>query len=224
MKPKSPIVVRLDEIQSRIGKSLQPLGFKRKGRTFRRETDHEVLQIIALQAGPFEIGPPLPPSVSYMRPDLYGKFTINLGVFVPEIHERTNPPVTKSRVINDAYCSIRTRLSHIGEGEDVWWSVLDCDDEDIEDIIALLLHVGIGFLDRFRTRELIVRDWISENERIGRLDVAMILLRHGDKQGARRLFEDHLKVSEAEGSEPFRVNHRSYVRELAARLGLGELP
>lgn len=223
MKPKSPIVARLDEIQSRIGKSLQPLGFKRKGRTFRRETDHEILQIIAFQAGPFELGPPLPPQVSHFRPDLYGKFTINLGVYVPEIHERTNPPISMNRVICDAHCSIRTRLPHIGEGEEIWWQILDCTDEDVEDISALLIHVGVAFLDRFRTRELIVRDWISANERIGRLDVAMILLRQGDKLGAARLFADHLRKSEAEGSEPNRQNHRRYVRELATKLGLGEL-
>jgi len=223
MKTKSPIAIRLDEIQSRIGKALQPLGFKRKGRTFRRETDHEVLQIIALQAGPFEIGPPLPPQASHLRPDLYGKFTINLGVFVPEIYERTNPPIAMSRVISDAHSSIRTRLPHIDEGEDIWWPILDSADEDVEDILALLIHVGIPFLDRFRTRELIVRDWISANQRIGRLDVAMILLRQGDKQGAKRLFEEHLQVSEAEGSEPYQVNHRRYVRELATKLGFGEL-
>lgn len=223
MKSKSPIVVRLDEIQSKIGNSLQQLGFKRKGRTFRRETDTEVLQIIAFQAGPFEIGPPLPPEVSHLRPDLYGMFTINLGVFVPEIHERTNPPISMNRVICDAHCSIRTRLPHIVEGEEFWWPILDCTEEDVEDITALLLHVGIAFLDRFRTRELIVRDWISANERIGRLDVAMILLRRGDKLGATRLFADHLRKSEMEGSEPFRQNHRWYVRELAMKLGLGEL-
>ena len=220
---KSPIVTRLDEIQCGIGKALEPLGFKRKGRTFRRETDHEVLQIIAFQAGPFELGPPLPPQVSHLRPDLYGKFTINLGVFVPEIHERTNPPVSMKRVISDAHCSIRTRLPHIGEGEEIWWSILDCADRDIDDITALLMHVGVPFLNRFKTRDLIVRDWISENGRIGRLDVAMILLRRGERLGAKRLFADHLRKSEAEGSEPYRQNHRRYVHELATRLGLGEL-
>lgn len=223
MALQSPMVAGLNEIQSRIGRHLKPLGFSRKGRTFRRETDRDVLQIIALQAGPFEIGPPLPPPVSHMRPDLYGKFTINLGVFVPEIHERSNPRVSLNRVINDAYCSIRTRLAHVGEGEDIWWPILDSDDDDIEDIVALILHVGLPFLDRFKTRELIIRDWVNANQRIGRLDVAMILLRRGDKPGAKRLFEDHLRISEAEGSEPYQLNHRRYVRELATRLGLGEL-
>jgi uncharacterized protein DUF4304 len=226
---QSPVVAGLNAIQSGIGKALEPLGFTRKGRTFRRETDEGVLQIIAIQAGPFEIGPPLPPPVSHMRPDYYGKFTINLGVFVPEIHERTNPPITMNRVISDAHCSIRTRLGHVSEGRDVWWPVLGSSEEEIEDIIALMIHVGVAFLDRFRTRDLIERDWIAFNDseeslsNVARLDVAMILLARDEAERAKRLFKDHLQFCEADDSKPHLKHHAAYVRELAVKLGLGEL-
>jgi len=226
---QSPVVAGLNAIQSRIGRVLKSLGFTRKGRTFRRETDEGVLQIIAIQAGPFEIGPPLPPSVSHMRPNYYGKFTINLGVFVPEIHERTNPPVGLGRVISDAHCDIRTRLGKISEGGDIWWSVLDSSEEEIEDIIALLIHVGVAFLDRFRTRDLIVSDWIAFNDgeeslsNVARLDVAMVMLARGERDQAKRLFNDHLRRCAAEDSKPHLKHHAVYVRELADKLGLGAL-
>lgn len=223
-KPKSPLVVRLDEIQSRIADQLKPLGFRKRGRTLRRETDNEVLQIIALQAGPVEIGPPSPEPLSHLRQDFFGKFTVNLGVYVPEIHARTNPPVSSSRVISDAYCSIRSRLGHLAEGKDIWWSIPESDDSDIDDITAQIIHVALPFLDRFGTRDLIVRDWVAYNERSGsnvaRLDVAMILLRRGNKVGATQMFQDHIKRNEAEEPAPHIRNHLEYVRNLAVRLGL----
>jgi hypothetical protein len=229
MKSRTPSDARLNEIQSRIGTDLKPLGFTEKGRTFRRETEFGILQIIALQAGQFELGRPLPPQARHLRPNLYGKFTVNLGVFVADIHDATNQPISSGRVINDAHCAIRTRLGPLSEGSDIWWSILEADEREIEDIIALIVHVGLPFLDRFRTRDLIVSDWIAFNEgaerlsNVARLDVAKILLAQGDAVGAKRLFEDHLRQWEAKGSEAHRQGHTTYVRELAAKLGLGEV-
>ncbi len=222
MASKSPIVRRLDDVQNRLATLLKPLGFARKGRTFRRDTEPGILQIIALQAGPFEIGPPLPPPVKHLREDYYGKFTVNLGVFVEEVFERTNPPVNANRVISDAHCSIRTRLGHITAHDDLWWSLTEERADLADDIGALLLHVGIPFLERFRSRDQIVRDWIHFNETelavtaVARLDVAMVLLKKGDRVGARRLFQEHLDRTELK-------NHATYVRELAIKLGFGEL-
>lgn len=222
MALKSPIARRLDDVQNRLAALLKPLGFARKGRTFRRETEPGIFQIIALQAGPFEIGPPLPEPVKHLREDYYGKFTVNLGVFVEEIFERTNPPVSPNRVISDAHCSIRTRLGHITARDDLWWSLIEDQGDLADDIGALLLHVGIPFLERFKSRDQVVRDWIRFNETelavtaVARLDVAMVLLKRGDHVGARRLFQEHLDKTELR-------NHAAYVRELAVKLGLGEL-
>lgn len=222
MTSKSPIVQKLDEIQGRLVALLKPVGFARKGRAFRRETECGIFQIIALQAGRFELGPPLPDPVKYLRPDHYGEFTVNIGVHVAEMFERTNPPHNPNRVIDDSHCDIRTRLSGITDNDDQWWSLIeDCDDV-ADDIGALLLHVGIPFLERFRSREQIVRDWISFNETerrltsVARLDVAMVLLKNGDQNGARRLFQEHLGRTKL-------PHHAAYVRELAVELGLGVL-
>ncbi|CAN5477703.1 hypothetical protein BH10PSE5_BH10PSE5_16440 [soil metagenome] len=220
MADKSGVVIALDAFQTELGALLKPLGFRRKGRAFNRQTETGVVQVIALQAGPHEIGPPLPASVASLRPNLYGKFTINLGVYVEEVFARTNPDHLPRGAISDAHCSIRTRLSHIMSGEDVWWPLpTPCDLS--QELTAAVLNKGLSFLDQFSSRDQIVEGWVRFNEnellitRVARLDVAMILLRNGDREGARDLFQDHL--AQADGP----ANHVEYVRELAIRLGLG---
>jgi hypothetical protein len=182
-----------------------------------------------LQAGPFEIGPPLPEPVKHLREDFYGKFTVNLGIFVDEIYERNNPPISQNKVISDAHCFIRTRLGHITEREDIWWSLLHEMNEAIEEISSFILQVGIPFLDRFRSRDLIVSKWQDFNDseilltNVARLDVAMILLRRNDLTGATKLFQEHLDDCKNKSHLPHVVNHIRYVKELAAKLGIGSL-
>ena len=181
-----------------------------------------IFQIVALQAGRFELGPPLPNPVKHWRQDHYGEFTVNIGVYVEEMFERTSEPRNPGGVITDAPCNIRTRLSGITDNADQWWSLMEDIDDLASDVGALLLHVGVPFLQRFSSREQIVRDWIIFNEterrltQVARLDVAMVLLRNGDQAGARRLFRQHLCRTEL-------PHHAAYVRKLAGELGLGVL-
>ena len=48
----------------------------------------------------------------------------------------------------------------------------------------------------------------------------MILLRLGELEGAKALFEEHMAEYR---KEPLNPTHGPYVRELAVKLGLGEL-
>ncbi len=178
-----------------------------------------------MQAGPFQIGPPLPPTAAHRRPNLYGQFTVNLGVFVPEIYERTNPPLATNRAVTDAHCDIRTRLGRT-ESHEIWWSLASDVGALVDDIGALLIDEGIPFLERFGSRHAIIRDWVKFNDgewgltSVARLDTAMIVLRQGDIDAARQLFQDHLDEYR---KNPINPGHGTYVRELALRLGLGQL-
>jgi hypothetical protein len=226
MAQKSEAVQQLDRVQQELLKLVKPLAFRRKGRTFARIVEGDIQQVIALQAGPFEIGPPLPPEAAHLRPNLYGKFTVNLGVFVPEMFERSNPGFPPRGVITDAHCSIRTRLSHITSHQDIWWSLADAPQTLVDEIGSLLIDVGIPFLDRFGSRDAIVRDWVKFNDDelsltlIARLDTAMILLRRREIDAAKALFEEHMAEY---NKNPRNPTHGPYVRELALKLGLGEL-
>jgi hypothetical protein len=96
----------------------------------------------------------------------------------------------------------------------------------VDDIGALLMDEGIPFLERFGSRHAIIRDWVKFNDgergltNVARLDTAMIVLRQGDIDAARKLFQDHL---DEHRKHPVNPGHAPYVQELALRLGLGEL-
>lgn len=214
---KSPFVARLDRVQSGLRTILRPLGFTKKGRIFNRATEEGVVQVVALQNGPFEIG-----TGTYGQPSFYGKFTVNLGVYVKEAWDRMHGAFPERKTVHDADCAVRTRLSWLDSGNDYWWSLDDSADALIDQVGGLLIGVGIPFLDRFGTRDEFVAEFKRTEGDVnvfgpaGRLDVAMILLARGDRPGAKALLQEQARQTEVR-------NHRAYVRELSVRLGLGEL-
>src|SRR5690349_2563651 len=80
---KSSEVAKVDEVQAALHAALKPKGFRKKGRTFNRATDDGLAQVINLQVGAHD-----PPGTVYfpgLRENLYGRFAVNLGVYVPEV-------------------------------------------------------------------------------------------------------------------------------------------
>jgi hypothetical protein len=214
---KSRYVLRLDEVQAGINALLKPLGFRKRGRTFNRTTEEDLVQVVALQAGPFEIG-----AGTYGQPSYYGKFSANLGIHIKEVYDRMNPGHTP-RTISDAHCTVRSRLSWLDSGEDHWWSLEESADELIDEVGGLLLAVGVPFLDRFDTRDKVIESFDPADRghknywMPARPDIAMILLKRGDREGAKALLIEQVKA------RPDHAPHQAYVRELADRLGLGPL-
>jgi hypothetical protein len=208
----------LDEVQTGITHILKPLGFKRKGRVFNRSKEKGLVQVIALQNGPFEIG-----EGAFGQPSFYGKFTVNLGVHVKEAWDRMYGNLLPRQILRDPDCAIRSRLSWLDAGKDYWWSLDESAETLIDEVGGLLLAVGISFLDRFDTREKIIADFDPTKNTKGtywpadRMDIAMILLARGDKGSAKRLLTEQVQTSQ------HLPNHQAYVRELAAKLGLGPL-
>jgi hypothetical protein len=199
---------------------LKPVGFKRRGRTYNRSFEVGVVQVIRLQTGPFEIG-----AEAYGHKSYYGKLAVNLGVHVTEFFNRTNegyPPKT----IDDACCAIRTRLEALDGREDFSW-VLTSDAADLcDDVGGLLLGVGVPWLDRFKTHDLILAEFhrldVAEPHSrrwwwlAAKLDIAMLMLSRGDLFQARELLADQFRTTKIE-------NHKDYVRELSVKLGLGPI-
>ena len=85
MPNKDESKTRLDRIQKEIFNYLKPLGFKKKGRTFNRQTEDGIYQVINIQSGRYEFGDKY--VIPGFRENYYGKFTINLGVMVTDIYE-----------------------------------------------------------------------------------------------------------------------------------------
>lgn len=81
--PKSDFAVAVDSIQKALRPVLKVHGFKAHGRTFNRLTEDGLTQVVSIQMGASD-----PPGTTYfpgLRENLHGLFTINLGVYVPEV-------------------------------------------------------------------------------------------------------------------------------------------
>ena len=215
--PASEFVKALDEIQRALRPSLKEHGFKVRGRTFNRVTEDGLTQVINLQMGASD-----PPGTTYipgLRENMHGLFTVNLGVYIPEVSELHGGGSAKSWV-QEYYCSIRSRLGPAsGTGQDLWWHVRNPADA-VADIQPLLLSYGLLFLDRFSSRDLILGELEGRGETlehcaVPRIVCAIILARRGQVDSARVLMA--AQTLESCNNR----NHPAYVRELAVRMGLG---
>ena len=113
---KSALASTMDELQRRLHPLLRQSGFRKHGRTLNRATVDGLTHVIGFQMGSFD-----PPGTSHfpgLRENLYGRFTVNLGVYVPEVALHHGGGEAKS-VVHDYNCCIRTRLGRTAEKE-IW--------------------------------------------------------------------------------------------------------
>jgi hypothetical protein len=150
---------------------------------------------------------------------LHGLFTVNLGIYIPEVAELHGGGTAKSWV-QEYYCSIRDRLGHVsGSEQDIWWHASNSD-AVLEDVRTRLLSFGLRFLDRFESRDLVLSELDGHAENLEhcatpRIVRAIILAKRGHTETARTLL-----AAQALESQHNR-HHPAYVRELAQRMGLG---
>ena len=210
---KDELKTRLDSIQKEIFNYLKPLGFKKKGRTFNRQTEDGIYQVINIQSGRYEFGDKY--VIPGFRENYYGKFTINLGVMVTDIYELESHNKPKD-IYQDYDCQIRTRLTHLTIIQDFWWPISNYTEETIKEIIQGLKSNGIQWLDRFESREKIINNWgnlADSNSPRAKLDVALIVLRTDLDKGKYLMQEYYDKIENRNG-------HKEYVKILANRLGV----
>lgn len=210
---KSELVRALDQIQAGLGKVLKAQKYKPKGRAFNFLTPDGLTNVINIQMGSFD-----PPGTKYiggLTRNLYGKFTINCGVFVPEISEFTNikPPPS---FIPEHFCCLRARLGKLGpEVADLWWDITD-DSQIIDQLTMRIERDALPFFARFQSRDAILAELRKENKAsyVGtppRIICAIILARRGKKEEARELLA-------SQALETRNPGHPTYVRNLANRL------
>ncbi|MFO3706947.1 DUF4304 domain-containing protein, partial [Xanthomonas codiaei] len=117
--PASEFVKAVDEVQRALRPSLKEQGFKVRGRTFNRLTKDGLTQVVNLQMGTSD-----PPGTTYvpgLRENMHGLFTVNLGVYIPEVSELHGGGPAKSWIREYDY-SIRCRLGPAsGTAQDLWW-------------------------------------------------------------------------------------------------------
>jgi hypothetical protein len=214
----SEFVTAVDAIQAALKPVLKAHGYKVRGRTFNRVTEDGLTQVINVQLGP----PDLPGTVYIpgLTRNLHGLFTLNLGVYVPEVAAWTSSGPPRAWV-QEYYCCIRDRLGHVsGAQTDAWWHAY-ASQEVIDDIRMRLAVFGLPFLARFATRDLILAELHGKGENLAHCSVprivsAIILAERRETTAARAL----LALQTGETRNP---GHPAYVRALAERMGLGDL-
>ncbi len=215
--PKSKFADAVDEIQAELEPFFKRNGFRRHGRTFNATTPDDLTWVANIQMGPSD-----PPGTTYspgLRENRHGLFTVNLGVYVPEVARHHGGTEVKLWA-QPQHCSIRARLGALSMTDgDLWWPAT-LTASMTQDVLRRLVQFGMPFLERFSTRQRILDEFagVSENRYLAvpRIVSAILLTGRGDAEEARRLLSDQSRETSNRG-------HAAYVRELARRLGLGEL-
>jgi uncharacterized protein DUF4304 len=104
---KSALATSLDALQGHLNPWFRQAGFRKHGRTYNRTTTDGLTHVIGFQMGSFD--PPGTTHIPGLRENLYGRFTVNLGVYVPEVARNHGGGEAKS-IVHDYNCCIRIRL------------------------------------------------------------------------------------------------------------------
>ncbi|MGI6611755.1 MAG: DUF4304 domain-containing protein [Limnochordia bacterium] len=217
----------MGSIQGAFDSVLQPKGFQAHEYTYNRGMEDGLIQVVDIQLYPSKL--PYPGWEKYRA-----RFTINLGVYVPEVGEHYSatlaqtPWVKESGLVVaplepwvlDIQCALRERIGHVSEdAKDIWWPLRE-DEMIIEDALYYLQTYGIPFVEHWSSRDRILENW-DENTARGmnlapNVVKAIILSERGDMESARVLLAEHVHELDSPDSEHF-------FRRLAKRLGIWRL-
>jgi hypothetical protein len=203
---------------------LKTSGYRKRGNAFNRSTEPGVVHVIHFQMGAFD--PPGTIEIPGLRPNLYGLFIVNLGVFVEDawrlekIRFTSDGPPSAKAFINEYDCQIRHRLADDdGSSPPAWWQLSDP-------------TAGSRLADRLETEVLPWFDGLSSKATIlealesappdsravsgvggpDRLLATRMRLGLGDKVVAQRDFTDWVRVCRAEAvHEPHVRGHLEFL-------------
>jgi hypothetical protein len=206
----------MKEVVRELHPLLKEHGFRKQRHTFNRECEPGLVQVVNFQMGPYD--PPGTVEIPGFRENLYGKFAVNLGIFVEELHGYFSRE-PRPKFVGEYYCEIRRRLGEMMPGEGEYWWSLDANPVAVAaDVRRALEDHGLPFLESLTSRDVIIRAWYRTGDSIGfpprgALAIALLHWERGEKEVAEKLVRTYL------GSE-LAPAHRDYVKDLVARLGL----
>ena len=207
---KSEQAKAMDELQSKLRPFLKEHGFRWQARTCNRTTADGLTHVINLQMGRFD--PPGTNYIPWFRKNLYGKFTINVGVYVPEVG-LAEFGLPTGRFIQEPYCCIRMRLAQLSEKSDIWWN-LPVNQTTIEDVRGRIERDAFAFFARCGNRDALLQELERGAGTLKpRISQAIIFAHRGDFERARELLKAQAQSATAE--------HRKYVQQIADHLELG---
>jgi uncharacterized protein DUF4304 len=97
-------------IREGLGKPLKEAGFRKSGRNFHLVADG-VVRMVNVQASQFNFG-------------AGGQFTLNLGVYLPEVAKFLKEKLAPGKLPTEYECTISVRIgSLMPKREDHWWKI-----------------------------------------------------------------------------------------------------
>jgi|WetSurMetagenome_2_1015567.scaffolds.fasta_scaffold370205_1 hypothetical protein len=201
---KSEFAQKLDRIEAYVGSKLHPLGFRQSGLHFNRRQPDGIVHVIDFQMAP-------------NWTNLWGKFTIELGAFIPEVHQiLTETAVPRS--IGTPYCDERVRLGELITGRDQWWDLTKDETELSNEIAKLLVNQDDKYFKQIDSREMLINFWNNKKRQESTfarkvLIMAIMMAQNGEKTRA----EDLLR-SEFPGRSKTGFLH--YARNVCILIGL----
>jgi hypothetical protein len=208
----------MDELQATLRPFLKELRFRARSKAFIRLTPDGLTQVIEFQLGMFD--PPGTHSVGFPS-DLYRKFMVNVGVYVPEVYKYSHASAngdTKA-FVHEYDCDIRERLGKLGpEHRDIWWDLDAAKVHDqAADVFQRLERDAFTFFSQFEDRDAILNRLMREEQspftNRPRIVCAMIL-------AARRTLDEAQSLLIAQAKEHDDRRHLAFLRTLADKLGL----
>jgi len=146
MATQSDNARKLNIIVNLVGQELRPLNYQKSNRLFNRFQPDGIIHVIDFQMG-------LNWSI------LWGKFTVEIGVFLPEVFSALYERKV-ARFARSLDCIERKRLGALGkEGKDHWWDLTGDLDQIGNDISKLLVGYGERYLSQYNSRLEFISKW-----------------------------------------------------------------
>ena len=151
---------------ARCAPLLKAQDFKYAGGRSTALTEDGLTQVVSIQMGASILRDNLHPCV-ILSGEPARLFTVNLGVYVPEVARHHGGGEARSWV-QEYHCCVRARLGeNCGEKQEIWWHAR-MDDSVVDDVQRALEVGGFPFLERFSSRDKILAEWHDRSVEHGR--------------------------------------------------------
>jgi hypothetical protein len=220
---RSKFRTAMDTIVAAVTPSMKQHGFRKRGSTFNRSREPSAIAVLNFQMGRFD--PPGTVEIPGFRKNLYGRFTVNVGIAFEEVWaidmataERPFPSF-----VYEYDCHLRHRLGDLmAAKEDVWWPLGRDVARVADEVAALIDRLALPWLDERDTRRAVLSAWergevVSQEPRLP-LVMALLYLHEGQADTARATFLDYYRSKHAN------VSHAHWLETIAPRLGINDLP
>ncbi len=138
----------LDTIQNSTVPLMKEHGFRKRGRTFNREREDGIIQVLNYQMGNFPIGKYEIPGI---RESVYGKFTINLGILIPCLYQLESSRDKKTPFCQESECEIRERLPHLAYAQDTWFDLTGSTKQQQAETRELISQYAFPWFEEFNS-------------------------------------------------------------------------